>query len=84
MSEYNTLHAADMQLCFHLTSSDRSEQGSSDRSQLARSDHYTIYNPAAGRMDLEMEELVKQDFQDAEHPLKEENILYIPSYRGGS
>ena len=36
-----------MQLCSHLNSSDRSEQGSSDRSQVASLDHYTIYNPAS-------------------------------------
>ena len=49
ISVYNNLQAADMQLCSHLNSLDRSEQGSLDRLQEARSDHYTIYNPAASR-----------------------------------
>ena len=33
-------------LCSHLASWDRSQQDSPDRSQLAWSDHYTIYNLA--------------------------------------
>jgi hypothetical protein len=45
---YN-LQAADMQLCSHLNSSDCPEQCSSDHSQVASFDHYTICNPAPSK-----------------------------------
>ena len=38
----------DLQLCSHINSLGRSEQGNLDPSQVARSDQYTIYNPALG------------------------------------
>ena len=50
IKDKNNLPAADMQQCSHLNSWDRSEQGRSDHSQVDRSDHYTIYNPAGSAL----------------------------------
>jgi hypothetical protein len=42
-------HVIDMHLHSQPACWERSHQGSWERSQLARSEHYTIYNAAAGR-----------------------------------